>query len=252
MKKIVFCFISFIFVIFALIFFINMLSWLPIEDIFIYYVFIIPLTLILFILITKIFIELQKPPTKVYKKISRLSNIIICLIVFCITFEFVFLNMSSNYQKLPNNKNYLYFNSENFFDYSENENTDYVEDAYISTFKIFDSNSTNVSKRISIDEKDCVLTIEVSNIDTRSIILPKLKYMLYKKEFFNQKNFCCDGIYIYYYDPGQFSNIVHNNKMTVMGISKGKFFFINIESTSSAIPIDEIKVLDYCKSQIDN
>lgn len=54
---------------------------------------------------------------------------------------------------------------------------------------------------------------------------------------------------IYYYVLGEFSYIVHNNKMTVMEINKSKFIFINIESTSS-VPIDKAKVLNYCKNKI--
>lgn len=231
----------------ALVFSIYLLSWQPVEDIFIYYVFIIPLLFVTLLFTVKLVLILKFEVSKTYKIIC---NVFICVILVFMCIEFFYFNIGGHYKAIPQTENYEYCNSANFVDYEENEKSKYVEDAYITVLDMYNSENINVSKRIDIDDKNCVLTIEMSKIDTRSHILKNLKYLIYKNVYFKDKDASENDEFIYYYDPGIFDSIIKNNKMVMMGKTKDSFVFVNIESTSSSLPISETKAFEFMKDML--
>ncbi len=246
-KRVIINIIFLILSIIALVFSTYMLSWLPVEDVFIYYIFIIPFLLVTLLFAVKLVLSLKFELSKTY---TIVCNVFISAVLVYMCIGLFYFNMSSHYKVIPQSENYKYCNSLNFVDYEENETSKYVEDAYITVLDMYNSKSTNVSKRIDIDDDPCVLTVEMSKIDTKSYILKNLKYGIYKNVYFKDTDISESDNYIYYYDWGEFDGIIKNNKMVMMGKTKDSFVFVNVESTSSSFPIDETKALEFLKDML--
>lgn len=230
----------------ALAFSIYLLSWQPTENTFIYYVFTIPFLLVTLLFTVKLVLILKFEFSKTYKIIC---NTVICAILLFMCIEFFYFNMNGSYKAVAQAENYKYCNSSNFVDYEENETSVYLEDAYITTSDIYNSKSTNVLKRLDIDEKKCVLVIEMTKIDTKSFILKNLKYYILKALYFNDfkdEDISKNGDFICYYYPGMVgSGIVKTNKLIILDKTKDSLIFLNIESTDSSLSIDEAKTLEF-------
>lgn len=247
-KALLFNIICFVIAFVALCCFICMLSWMPTEDLFMYYVFIVPCTLILFIFAIKIIIRLKSMSDNILKAGLKICNCLIIIILLGMQFEFYYFIISPNVNLSSRAEPHMYFNSENFVDYTENQETEYVEEAYVSNIKIYTSSNITVSKRINLTDEACVLTIDASYIDTNSFILKELKYMLYKCKYFKNADIQREGECIYIYYPGKFNTFTQNNQMTIMKKDKERFVFIHVESTSSSVPINKNRVISYCQS----
>ena len=249
-KKVIINSIFLILSVIALAFIVYLLSVPPIVDLVIYYVFIIPLSLLIILFAVKIIISLKFEPNKTDRIICRICNVMICVICVCACVKFFYFDTNGSYRRIPQSENYQYCNSSNFVDYEENEKSEYLEASFITVLNVFNSKNTNITKIIDIDEKNCVLTIAMNKTDTESFILKNLKYLLYKNKFFKNKEISENDNIIYYYDKGELDGSAESNIMLIMGKSKASFVYIFVSSTAASLPIDETKALEYAKEML--
>ena len=248
-KKVIINSIFLILAVIALAFSVYLLSWLPSEDLLVYYVLIVPLLLLIILFAVKIIISLKLELNKTYKIICRVCNAMICAIFICAGAEFLFINIIGSYRSPSQSESYQYCNSSNFVDYEENAESEYSM-AYVTVLDIFNSKNINVSKMIDSDEKICVLVIEMSKIDTNSFILKNLKYLIYKAVYFKDKEVSKNDNIIYYYDKRESDHYIGDGKMMIMGKTKDSFVFINVEIKPGLLPIDKTKALEYAKEML--